>query len=205
MAKSGRGGKDGQGKGSLSLEDFKLWKFFTRDVQPMEGLPDWDAVEKEIQPLVKSNPSKASPEVREGRAFDHRSVAPEKPKPPQEAQLDGRTEDRLRRGKVPIEARLDLHGYTQDQAHRLLRDFVLAAHGSGKRCILVITGKGKGNRPVSDAWYEAPAGILKQKVPDWLTSPPLKEVVLKVYTAQQKDGGEGAYYVYLRRQREYLL
>ncbi len=101
--------------------------------------------------------------------------------------LDHRTEQKLTRGKMHLEGLLDLHGMTQDQAHPALNQFILSAFACKKRCVLVITGKG--------------AGILKKSVPEWLNQTPLTSIVLKSIEAQPKDGGEGALYVYLRRDR----
>ncbi len=101
--------------------------------------------------------------------------------------VDKRTADRLRRGKLAIEARLDLHGHTQESAHRALYAFIDGAYATGRRCVLVVTGKGK--------------GVLQTGVPRWLNEAPMRQKILSIQQAQQKDGGTGALYVLLRRQR----
>jgi len=113
--------------------------------------------------------------------------------------VDGRTHARLRRGKLRPEARIDLHGMTLAQAHSALTRFVTAAHADGKRLVLVITGKGKdrddgGIMPVR-------RGVLRHQVPHWLQTPPLRSIVLQITPAHYRHGGDGAYYVYLRRVR----
>lgn len=100
---------------------------------------------------------------------------------------------------MPIEARLDLHGMTQEQAHTRLVDFITRAHAAGKRCILVITGKGLSR----GHGEETSTGVLRQKLPLWLSMPPLRSLVLKSYPAIQRDGGTGAWYLYLKRTRDY--
>jgi DNA-nicking Smr family endonuclease len=105
--------------------------------------------------------------------------------------LDRRTADRLRRGALPIAARLDLHGMTQERAHGALQDFLHRAEERGQRCVLVITGKGQG----------AAGGILKQAVPRWLAEAPNRARVLAAVPALPKDGGGGALYVLVRRKR----
>jgi len=108
------------------------------------------------------------------------------------AGIDAKTVDRLRRGRLRPEARLDLHGRTLDDAHRILDGFVGRAQASGRRCILVITGHG--------AWREG-GGALKREVPRWLNNPALRPRVLAFAQAQPQDGGAGAFYVLLRRVR----
>lgn len=114
-------------------------------------------------------------------------------------QMDRKAYGQMNRGKLDPEARLDLHGMTLDRAHPALVQFILSHHASGKRLVLVITGKGKhrddgGPIPVR-------FGVLRHQVPQWLALPPLSGVVLQVSPAHKKHGGGGAYYVYLRRRR----
>lgn len=117
----------------------------------------------------------------------------------QPVKMDQKTYGKLKRGKVVPEARLDLHGMTMDQAHPALMGFILRAHAQGKRLVLVITGKGK----TRDEGGPIPVrrGVLRHNVPQWLSSPPLAQVVLQITEAHITHGGGGAYYVYLRRQR----
>lgn len=113
--------------------------------------------------------------------------------------LDRKTEQKLVRGKMPIEAILDLHGMTQDMAHRHLDRFITQSYHAGKRCVLVITGKGsldhQGDVLVSE---RRERGVLKARLPDWLAMTPLSDVVLKHTPATSKHGGGGAFYIYLK-------
>ena len=111
--------------------------------------------------------------------------------------MDHKAFGRMTRGKLVPEGRIDLHGMTLDRAHPALVRFILAAQAAGKRLVLVITGKGKGG----DAWPTPTRGILRSQVPHWLETPPLAQAVLQVTPAHLRHGGEGAYYVYLRRNR----
>ena len=113
--------------------------------------------------------------------------------------MDSKAYLRMKRGKLVPEGRIDLHGMTIDKAHPALTSFILRAQVSGKRLVLVITGKGRdrdegGPIPV-------PRGILKHQVPNWLSTPPLAQAVLQITEAHVSHGGGGAYYVYLRRHR----
>lgn len=114
-------------------------------------------------------------------------------------QMDRKTFARMTRGKLAPEGRIDLHGMTLDRAHPILTRFILSAQASGKRLVLVITGKGR--RGQDDGPIPVPKGILRHQVPQWLSSPPLGQAVLQIVPAHVSHGGEGAYYVYLRRGR----
>ncbi|MBE3638262.1 Smr/MutS family protein [Mangrovicoccus algicola] len=113
--------------------------------------------------------------------------------------MDSKAFGRMKKGKLAPEARIDLHGMTQDRAHPVLTRFISESYMRQMRLVLVITGKGKdrdepGPMPV-------PRGVLKHQVPQWLTSGPLRLMVLQIAEAHLKHGGTGAYYVYLRRHR----
>ena len=120
--------------------------------------------------------------------------------PKQSSEVDRRTDEKLRKGKMQLDARCDLHGLNQIQAYEMLQQFIMRAVSRGCRCVLVITGKGK-PRVASASVIEPERGVLKQKVPQWLAEKSLAPYILKTYSAQPKDGGSGAMYVYLRRQR----
>ena len=113
--------------------------------------------------------------------------------------MDRKRFTQLKRGQLRPEAKLDLHGMTQERAHGALARFISSAQSSGKRLVLVVTGKGKDR----DAGGPIPVrrGVLRHTVPEWLSMPPLSAHVLQIATAHRKHGGEGAYYVYLRRSR----
>lgn len=116
--------------------------------------------------------------------------------------LDRRSQERLRRGRLPIEGRLDLHGHTQADAHRALGVFIRQAYRRGLRCVLIITGKG-GERVDEDdsIMPNRSKGVLRRQVPLWLEGE-LGRMVLAVETARRQHGGDGAYYVLLRRRRD---
>ncbi len=106
--------------------------------------------------------------------------------------IDRRTAERLRKGQMTIDRRLDLHGMTQDAAHAALDRAVTAAWREGLRMLLVITGKGSSKDG---------GGVLRHNLPRWLAAGANAPRVLRVETAQPQHGGGGAFYVLLRRQR----
>ena len=108
------------------------------------------------------------------------------------ADVDKKTFDRLRRGQLRPEVRLDLHGMKQDQAHKALIKFIEGSQAEGHRCVMVITGRGRASEG---------GGVLRREVPGWLNSPRVRSIVLAISMAIPRDGGSGALYVLLRRLR----
>jgi len=108
------------------------------------------------------------------------------------AGIDRASAERLKRGLHKIEATLDLHQMTQAEAHRAVSVFIAASHAAGRRCVLVITGRGLGS---------SGPGVLKKSVPRWLEEPELRRRILAIAPAQPRHGGSGAAYVLLRRAR----
>ena len=106
--------------------------------------------------------------------------------------IDRANAERLKRGLHPIEARLDLHGKTQVEAHRALAAFIHSESDAGRRCVLVITGRGLG---------PSGPGVLKSAVPRWLEEVGLRRKILAIAPAQPRHGGAGALYLLLRRRR----
>ncbi|MTH33334.1 DNA mismatch repair protein MutS [Paracoccus limosus] len=115
----------------------------------------------------------------------------------QPLRMDHKTHRRMAQGKLVPEARIDLHGMTLNAAQPALTRFVLNARASGLRLVLVITGKGRDIGP--EAPLPVRPGALRHNVPHWLHMAPLSQLVLQVRPAHRRHGGEGAYYVYLRR------
>ena len=104
--------------------------------------------------------------------------------------FDRRTERRLRDGTVAIEARLDLHGMTQSEAYTALQHFMATQIKAQSRTVLIITGKGKGGD-----------GVLRSSLGSWLQSLPYAKDILAIHSAAIRHGGQGAFYVMLRRQK----
>ena len=106
--------------------------------------------------------------------------------------IDRANAERLKRGLYRIEARLDLHGKTQAEAHHALAVFIHRSSEAGRRCVLVITGRGLSPKG---------PGVLKSAVPLWLEEVELRRQILALAPAQPRDGGAGALYLLLRRRR----
>jgi len=128
-------------------------------------------------------------------------LSKEQAKVPKGGGLDGRTAERLRRGLVEPEARLDLHGFTEDSAHATLLKFIRTQRGHGARLVLVVTGRGARRDEDGTAPLWAGRGVLRKMVPRWLEEPEFATYVVSSATAHRRHGGEGALYVYLRKSR----
>lgn len=124
--------------------------------------------------------------------------------PPKTSGVNGRTAERLRKGAIEPDARLDLHGLSEESAHRALTVFLRSAFSRGTRLALVVTGKGlKSSAPEVPFDLELgrrARGVLKTMVPRWLAEPDLLRFVADVRTAHRRHGGSGALYVYLRKE-----
>lgn len=112
---------------------------------------------------------------------------------------DRRMAERLRRGKEGPEARIDLHGLTLAEAHPALVAFIVGAHAAGLRVVLVITGKGRDRDEGGP--IPTPRGVLRHHLPRWLAQAPLARIVQTATPSHHRHGGEGAWYVWLRRAR----
>lgn len=154
----------------------------------------WDKVTATIRPLDKRKAKIAPPAPPRGRDI---AIPPRETDAPRSKQalgelhphkvenVDGALTRRLRAGELPIAGRIDLHGLTRAEAEAALTRFVHFSYHNGRRCVLVITGR---------------SGILKPATIGWLNEPALRPYVLAVAPAK-KHGGDGAYYVLLKRRK----
>lgn len=185
----------------LTAEERELWRRAMRDAEA------WPGRKPPATPPPTAGPEgspQQEPPSDQRPAGCTRTTRPRQPAAPSPAAppltpgrppgLDRRSADRLRRGRLPIEARIDLHGMTQAEAQRALTGFLAASAGEGRRCVLVITGKGRPGEA---------AGVLRREVPRWLNLPPNRERVLGFAEARAQHGGAGALYVLLKRRREH--
>jgi DNA-nicking Smr family endonuclease len=176
-------------KRGLSEEERALWESVAKQTKPLRKkprpaeAPDGGTSEAAMPAATKPAPAPKPLKI---------PPAP-KPEPPPLAPLGRRERSQLSRGRKEIEARLDLHGMTQARAHRALSSFLQRAHRDGFTFVLVITGKGRATGPESER------GILRRQVPQWLSLPELRSLVVGFEEAHIGHGGEGALYVRIRR------
>lgn len=172
------------------MKDSELWRYVTRNVTP-------------YRPQRHPTPEPVVPSREEARASPKPEPDYFAPSPPPAkrapaplklgaiAAMDKRTGQRFKRGDMPVDGRIDLHGMTVEQAHGALTGFIRRSHARGARCVIVVTGKG-----------ERGGGKIRREAPDWLNRPDLRPLILAVTEARQHHGGAGALYVLLKRARE---
>jgi DNA-nicking Smr family endonuclease len=182
---------------SLSDEERALWTGVARSIKPLRpshraaevSEPTRSAKVPIKVPAKSLAKAETSAPPREARPEN----GPEK-KTPALAPLGRRLKQRVARGREPIDARLDLHGFTQTQAHAALLRFLRRAQADGVRMVLVVTGKG-----TSKGGETHERGVLKRQVPLWLSLPEFRSLVVGFEDAHIGHGGADALYVRLRR------
>jgi DNA-nicking Smr family endonuclease len=181
-------------KRSLSEEERALWESVAKQTKPLRRkhraarLPA-DSPTAEAPATAKPAAPKPLPSAKIPRP-----PKPQLPAAPPLAPLGRRERSQLSRGRKEIDARLDLHGMTQIRAHRALSGFLQRAHSDGLTFVLIITGKGK-------MGAESERGVLRRQVPQWLSLPEFRSLVVGFEEAHIGHGGEGALYVRIRRAR----
>ena len=178
-------------------DDKILWEKVTQSVRRMSPQPAFQTPKQRGGP--KTGPLKASWTGRPQSAQtgqEKAKTSPDKTMPADfrlgdTSGVDRTSARRMQRGQVPIEDRLDLHGLSQEQAQKKVKAFIGSAVQKNFRHVLIITGKGRDGH-----------GVLREKVPVWLKDAPLCYHLNAISYAQPKDGGKGALYIRLKRQRE---
>lgn len=180
---------------ALEAQEEWLWREAMRDVAPYRPVP-MHPTPKRAEQTAATPPKRivlAPPQQRAAPNPVHRQVLG--------TGLDGRTAQRLAQGRITPDATLDLHGMTQDRAHAAMERFLAGSIAHGRRCVLIVTGKGGPNvtRENTDApWARRGPGILKALVPVWLEHSAARDRIAAIRTAHIGHGGAGALYVYLR-------
>jgi DNA-nicking Smr family endonuclease len=158
----------------LTPNEAALWRRVAETARPLPGKTPPEL------PATSETPKRDKPTASPPRhAHSPRTL----PKPPP-APADRGEEKRVRRGKLDIDARLDLHGFTQDRARAALLDFIISERSQGARVVLAITGK---------------SGVLRVRLGDWLAAPDFRIHLAGYAEAHRRHGGEGAWYVFLKR------
>ncbi len=177
----------------LSAEDRILWGKVARSTTPLPGrMQDLETLEADLAPeqgpaspatgksaKAKSGSDEAGIRITNAGEGERRHYPLERP-----------VKRKLAKGHLALEARIDLHGMIQSEAHGFLLGFLMQAHMRGLRHVLVITGKGASIG--SD-------GALKRAVPLWFSLPEFRPLISSYEPAARNHGGEGALYVRLAR------
>lgn len=177
------------------LKDGHLWSEVTRTVKPLHGRPH----------VILQSEIPARPVAKTAVITSPPPISMPGYSPPVQALKSGHSviepglKRRLARGHLPIDATLDLHDMNQAMAQQALTRFITARQSVGDRTVLVITGKGlKKNH----AGIVEQRGVLRAMLPIWLSAPHLSPLVSGLEPAARGHGGEGAFYVRLKRGRK---
>jgi DNA-nicking Smr family endonuclease len=190
-------------KKDASDEDLSLWRASVSGIRPLgdkvknkrfrpESAVSGNALatasgKKKSEKPAKKNWLRVEPPPAPRRA-KWLEALPQNPALP----VDRRVKKAIAKGKMPIEATLDLHGQRQELAHRLVRAFILRSSNSGMRAVRIITGKGK----------REGEGVLRANLAKWLAADAqIRGAILSFSEAAPAHGGGGAFYVTLRRRK----
>ncbi len=211
--------------GKIDKTDLDLWQAVVKDIVPIpEDLREKsETIEKSAgkksvkisgkifgqvgspkSPVLPPKPSpktppKSSPKLPTKKTTKRPEVIVSAPRALTSPTMDRRNFNRLQKGQMPIDARLDLHGMTVEQAKLRLKSFLLNAHARGDRVILVITGKGL--RSGFDEFNRPNRGVIREGLPQWVKDKTLAPMIVQITPAHRQHGGDGAFYLYLRRKR----
>lgn len=174
----------------IIIED-EVWNDFVKDVKKQKD----SKLVTDTKPVIIKEiiPSVNVFGVYQGNSLEKLSIG-------NTDNIDNNTARKFKRGEFKIEASLDLHGYKENEAYEAVHDFIKSTYQRGLRCVLIVTGKGNRKYDDSDDIF-ANHGLLKEKVPQWLNGI-LRPLILSINHPSAKDGGDGALYILLRRQRD---
>jgi DNA-nicking Smr family endonuclease len=195
---------------NLSPDEAKLWRKVAKTTKAYKELPAVAAVSASpLNAIVPAKPTVIKPDAPE---LPHlalkraKALRQNKSAPPVKVSTgpnritplaDAGGHKKVRRGKLEIDARIDLHGMRQIEAQTALMIIIARTRAAHGRCLLVVTGKGQPVDPGED--YITPqAGVIRRRLPDWLAGHGIREHVSGYAQAHPKDGGAGAFYVLLK-------
>ena len=193
---------------TISEDEAALWNYATRKLErvraklrvPTENQAAEDSLPILGPPVARLPDERPQPESSTKPPRPFRSAKPPGGTTAPLAEFDRRKARQIAAGKAAVDARVDLHGLRQQDAHGRLRTFLLQAHANGCKTVLVITGKGgESSDRLSELAGERQRGVLRRNVPRWLEEPELRAIVLSFTQAAVRHGGAGALYVQLRK------
>jgi DNA-nicking Smr family endonuclease len=176
-----------RGVRELTREESELWRAVTATVQPLQG--------RRLEP--PSGPAQLRSASEPDRHLPERSSPAPTHAPKPLSSIDRKLKRELTKGRLEIDARLDLHGLRVPEAHIRVVDFLARAQRDGARIVLIVTGKG--SRTTGVFSHESEVGALRRQTPLWLADQRLRHIVAAFGEAAQPHGGQGALYVRIRR------
>lgn len=190
----------------MTDEEAELWSRLMKTAEPLRRgksrvVPALDEARLDDHPPRRAAPEPPKKTKTDESGAIRTSAAGPKPAAPPIAGFERRVLKKVAGGRIDIDARIDLHGLTAEEARHRLRGFILSCAAGGARVVLVITGKGRAPAPSDEVIASGQRGVLRRMVPMWLAEPDLRGAVLSFTFAGARHGGDGALYVRLRRQR----
>ena len=169
------------------MQDDILWKELTKNIKPLKKQPFPPRLVKRIKVSLKSQESGVRLDSFGMRELVKGDISA----------MDKANGTRLRKGKIRPQARLDLHGFTAEQAVKALQEFIIREYNKATKCVIIVTGKG---RATMDEFghLSIHTGVLYNDLTKWLNYPDIRGYIVSFTSAADFDGGEGAVYVYLR-------
>ena len=196
----------------LSDQDLELWRQVTESVDPIDSSRNTvfsELLEPQGLDAARAELKTSTAPRTNGTPAPKRALPREAdmPRASELSGIDRRTQQRLIRGQVEVDARIDLHGHSQAEARMALHGFLVRARERGHRLVLVITGKGEApfarHTLHSRDVHHDPGrhGVLRRALPQWVNEAEFRDLVSGYQPAHPKHGGGGAFYVRLRRSR----
>ena len=176
----------------LSEEDKKSWENIIKDI-------------KKISYPIKAEDNKVIiKEIKEREQYEFTNISTLLSELTENTYngIDKQTIKKFKKEEIAIEATLDLHGYTEKEAYEQVKTFIQTSYQKNKRCILIITGKGRTNS--DDNIYTSTKGILRNGLPQWLNNPEIRPLILAFRHPSEAKGGKGAVCLLLKRKRTNL-
>jgi DNA-nicking Smr family endonuclease len=191
-------------KPGLDKDDLDLWRQVTENLKPLpDKVRNRDLADAAEKAGAVSSPGTPPPKPAKRKSTPIRPASPKVilPAAPKPTAMETRRIRRLARGVTSFDAKIDLHGMTQKEAHSRLLLFLKEAKYRGNRNVLVVTGKGRAGNRSPEPGREAP-GVIRRNIGHWLNEPIFAELVVAWSPARQHHGGDGALYVQVRRARD---
>lgn len=182
------------GQRPLNPGEKSIWRAVTETVSPLPGV-SLPARAASVPAQTEKKTSSSAP--RRTLKNTAPAAGPANPAPRIDAG-DPRMAQKVARGRIDIDATLDLHGYSQASAETRLQHFIEFAAMRGQRVVLVITGKGVAAHTEHRPFGDAPRGILRRRFLEWVETPPLRDRIASVRQSHQRHGGRGAFYIFLK-------
>ena len=111
-------------------------------------------------------------------------------------------DDKLKKKTILKIKSIDLHGYTLDQANKFIKDFIIKSYEESINKVIVVTGKGLHSQNEKDPYVSKELSILKYSVPEFISkNKNLMNIIHEITDANIEDGGEGAFYIFLKKNK----